>query len=258
MNIKVRALSCKGPVRENNQDMVCVAGNMLRDGSICLNTDIGEFFYLLIADGMGGQEGGERASAYLLEHLRDCFTMGDFSEEDFPGDFRRSIGYVSSKLNAMATYEGQEQPMGTTLTGVVWFAGRVWLVNVGDSRTCLYRDGMLERLSTDQENEAGLLTSCVGAGLAEPTVVVEDITEIVDEDDILLICSDGLSSVVPDEEMEYFLTISSRPEESLADRAEVNGTTDNVSVIVARLGDGEFGDGDDDEPDDDGRWDWAA
>lgn len=256
MKLSVDALSVTGQVRDNNEDLLSIAGRMLRDKALQVtDEEVGEYWYAFVADGMGGHERGEEASSALLEHLRDCFTMGDFSEEDFEADFIRSVEYVSARLNARSAYLELDRPMGTTLCGIVWIYGKAYLVNAGDSRTYRWRDGILEQLSEDQEDSGGLLTNCVGGGLAG-TPVVKDITADIAEDDVLVICSDGISGYVPDEEIEYYLTVSGRPAEDLCDRAEVNGGTDNASVAVIRVGGGEFGDGD--GPDDDGRWDWAA
>lgn len=253
MILSFDALSVKGPVREKNEDMLSVAGRMLRDGALrVLDEESGDYWYAFVADGMGGHEEGEGASRELLEHLRDCFTMGDFSEESFAADFIRSVEYVSAKLNVRQACPGKEKIMGTTLCGIVWFYGKTYLVNAGDSRLYRYRDGMLEQLSEDQENAEGLLTNCVGAGLAG-TPVVKDITGEVKEDDIVIICSDGISGAVDADEMEYFLTVSADPAADLCDRAEVNGGADNASIVLIKVGGGEFGDGD--GPDDDGRWD---
>lgn len=256
MLVSIDAISVKGPVRENNEDMLSIAGRMLRDKALKVtDEEAGGYWYAFVADGMGGHEGGEQASSDLLEHIRDCFTMGDFSEEDFEADFISSVEYVSAKLNARSACLGYERPMGTTLCGIVLIYGRVFLVNAGDSRMYRWRDGMLEQLSEDQKDGNGLLLNCVGGGLTG-TPVVRDITGQVQDDDVIMICSDGVYGSVPDDEMEYFLTVSGNPAEELCDRAEINGGTDNASVALIRVGGGEFGDSD--GPDDDGRWDWAA
>lgn len=255
MKLSVDALSVKGPVRDKNEDMLSIAGRMLRDSGFRGEDETGDFWYAFVADGMGGHADGEEASRELLWHLRDCFTMGDFSEDGFEEDFIRAVEYVSAGLNARSSYSGLEKPMGTTLCGIVWIFGRCYLVNAGDSRLYRYRDGMLEQLSEDQKDAGGYLLNCVGAGMAG-TPVVKDITDEVTDDDIIIICSDGVSGYVGPDELEYFLTVSCCPAEDICDRAEINGGTDNSSIALIRVGGGDFGDGD--APDDDGRWDWYA
>lgn len=253
MKLSVDALSVTGPVRENNEDLLSIAGRMLRDKALLLtDEDAGDYWYAFVADGMGGHERGDSASAELLEHLRDCFTMGDFSEEDFEVDFIRAVEYISARLNAHSAYLGLGKPMGTTLCGIVWYYGKAYMVNAGDSRIYCWHDGLLEQLSEDQEDSCGLLTNCVGGNLAG-TPAVREITGEIGEDDMLVICSDGISDFVPADEIEYYLTISGNPAADICDRAVVNGGTDNASVAVIRIGGGVFGDGD--VPDDDGRFD---
>ena len=130
--------------------------------------------------------------------------------------------------------------------------GHIYLIGAGDSRVYLYRDGFLTQLSTDHEDMQGLLTNCIGAGV-EPIVDVKDITSKVTDDDMIVICSDGLTDMVSDDEIEYILTSSPDPLEDLYDRACVNGGADNVSIILAKIG-SDFGCGQD-GPDDDGRYD---
>lgn len=255
MILNVNAISDRGTTRDDNEDLVTLGGIMLRDGKF---TEEVEFtgvpaYYLLLADGMGGHEKGEQASSMTLEHLRDCFSMGDIEVGTFADDITRSVRYISNKINAIAGYEKQEHPMGCTLTGVVWLKGRVWIVNAGDSRTYLCRDGVIKQLTVDEENENGFLTNCVGGG-CDTALAVTEITKDLQDGDIILICSDGLGDVVNDDYLEHFLMNSAFPAEELAEWAMENGSTDNVSVIAARVGGGEFGDSDD-CPDDDGRFD---
>jgi len=256
MKLSVDALSVTGPVRKNNEDLLSIAGRMLRDKALLvIDEDAGDYWYAFVADGMGGHDRGEVASAELLEHLRDCFTMRDFSEEYFEDDFIRAVEFISARLNAHSAYLGLEKPMGTTLCGIVWFYGKTYVVNVGDSRIFRWRDGLLEQLFEDQEDNCGLLTNCVGGNLVG-TPEIREITDELREDDILVICSDGISDFVPADEIEYYLSISCNPAADICDRAAVNGGTDNASVAVIRIGGGVFNDGD--GPDDDGRFDaWS-
>lgn len=252
----IDAVSVKGPVRDNNEDMLSIDGRLLRDDALQVtDEEMGEYGYAFVADGMGGHDKGEEASQALLEHLRDCFTMGDFSREDFEGDFIRSVEYVSARLNARSDALGLGRAMGTTLCGMVWIYGKTYLINAGDSRAYRWRDGMLKQLTEDQADEDGYLINCVGAGMTG-TPVLQDITNEVDEDDILIVCSDGVYGAVPEEEMEYYLTVSPTPAADICDRAETNGGSDNASIALIRIGGGGFGD--DDAPDDDGRFDWFA
>lgn len=94
----------------------------------------------------------------------------------------------------------------------------------------LFRDGLVERL-------AGSM----------------NIAELVEWDDILLICSESFANVMSPDEIEYYLCSSSHPADDLYERACVNGGPEDMSVIAVKIGGSAFGD--DDAPDDDGRWD---
>lgn len=136
---------------------------------------------------------------------------------------------------------GPERAMDSTLCGIIWTYGRTYMVNVGDSRLYRWRDGMLEQMSTDCK---------------DGSPAIRDITAELAEDDIVVICSDGVYGAVPDEEIEYFLTVSAAPARDLCDRSEVNCGTGNASVALIKIGGGDFGCID--KPDDDGRWDCYA
>lgn len=116
-----------------------------------------------------------------------------------------------------------------------------FLVNAGYSRTYLFRDGIVEQLNV---GEVGL----------DSSLAFTEITDRLQDGDIILICSDSLADVVNDDYLEYFLINSVSPAEDLAEWARENGVTDNISVIAALVGGGEFGHSDD-FPDDDGRFD---
>lgn len=190
---------------------------------------------------------------------RDLVTLGEillrdatFSEEvEFTGDPAYCLliadGTGVLEKDGQAGFMTLEHLCGCTPTGAVWLEDRVWLVDAGDSRTYLFRDGIVEELTVAEEN----LTNCVGGDTA---LAATELTGKLQEGDILLICSAGLADVVNDDYLEYFLMNSASPAEELAEWALENGSTDNISVIAARVGGGEFGESDE-FPDDDGRFD---
>ena len=203
IQLQIQALSQVGLVRDNNEDMVSLGGILLRDDAMSLPTitlDEESQFYLLVADGMGGHEHGERASQGLLEHFDHCFKEGLIKADTLEDDLRFYVKMFNDELNQQAKEEGQVRPMGCTLTGIVWSQGKVYLLNAGDSRTYRYRDGILRQLTQDETmrgltgnpTESKALLNCIGGG-AEGNLTVEDLTERLHEGDILLLCSDGLT-----------------------------------------------------------------
>lgn len=242
--LEIEGLSKVGMVRTNNEDMVSLGGVLLRDDALSfpIQFDDEGQFYLLLSDGMGGHEFGERASQGVLEHLGQCFKDGLFRPESIEDDLRFQVKAFSDQLNRQAAEEGQQKPMGCTLTGVVWSQGKVYLINAGDSRTYRFRNGIL-RLLTQDETMRGItgnpyasksLVNCIGAG-STGRLHVTDITERLSEGDTLLICSDGLTDMVPDEDIEKLLATSEAPTDDLYAEACNNGGVDNVSIIIAQI-----------------------
>ena len=245
MQLEIQALSKVGLVRDNNEDMVSLGGILLRDDTMSLppiHLNEESQFYLLVADGMGGHEYGERASQGLLEHLDQCFKEGLLKADTFEDDLRFQVKSFSDELNRQAREEGQLRPMGCTLTGVVWSHGKAYLLNAGDSRTYRYRDGILRQLTQDEtlrgltgdSNESKALLNCIG-GSAEGELTVVDFTERLYANDTLLICSDGLTDMLSEEEIEQILSESAQPVDDLYEAACKKGGSDNVSIILAKL-----------------------
>ena len=242
--LEIEAISDKGLLRDNNEDMVSVSGVLLRDDNMALPVEFGDnsCFYLLLADGMGGHEHGERASQMVLEHLKFFFSNNDFNEKDFEKEICDSVLAFSYSMNLQSVKEGQIRPMGCTLTGVVWMKGKTYVLNVGDSRTYRFRNGILRQLTTDETerglsgnpNDSKYLVNCIGGG-CNGTLTLIDITDRLRVGDQLLICSDGLTDMATDEEIESVLSQSQQCATDLYDLACRNGGADNISVICAKM-----------------------
>ena len=242
MRLSIQAVCHKGLVRDGNEDAVSVGGLFLRDDSVALDVDTPDegFFYLLVSDGMGGHEAGEEASEFALAEIKEQLALHQIRPDSFEDDIREAVHYITYKLNGFAAERGQTHPMGCTLTGVIWHYGRTWLVNAGDSRTYRLRGGLLRQLTVD-ETERGLtgdpsadkrLLNCIGGG-ADGRLTVEDIAAKILPGDTLLICSDGLSDMVPDEEIEQALTEGASATDLLRMACEAGGA-DNISIIIAK------------------------
>ncbi|MBR4821762.1 MAG: serine/threonine-protein phosphatase [Bacteroidales bacterium] len=243
MKLSIDALCQKGLVRENNEDALAVGGLFLRDDATSLNVETSPdgFFYLLVSDGMGGHENGEEASEFTLNEIKEQFSLYQINPDRFEDDIREAAHYISYKLNSLAADRQQLHPMGCTLTGVVWHYGKVWLINAGDSRTYRFRGGMLRQLSTD-DTERGItgdpeaskyLLNCLGGG-CDGRLDVEDLDGKLIEGDILLICSDGLCDMVPDEQIEAALSEGASAADLYRMACE-GGGVDNTSIILAKI-----------------------
>ena len=243
MKIEIDALCHKGLVRENNEDALSVSGFVVRDNTASLSVDTTDdgSFYLLVADGMGGHEDGEVASMFTFEVIKERFNQHLISNENFADDMRVTTRDIAMRLNRMATEKGQQLPMGCTLTGVIWHYGHAWLINAGDSRTYRLRNGILRQLTTDETergitgdpNASKLLLNCLGGG-CEGHLAVTSLDGKLLEDDILLICSDGLCDMATDDQIESAI-VEGATAADLYRLACEGGGVDNVSVILAKL-----------------------
>lgn len=243
MRLGIQAICDRGLLRDRNEDALSVNGLFLRDDAVELSVDIPEegFFYLLVSDGMGGHEKGEEASRFALEEMEEQFAFHHIRPDSFEDDVREAARYINFKLNRAAAEAGQQRPMGCTLTGVVWHYGRTWLVNAGDSRTYRFREGMLRQLTTD-ETERGitgnpdaskLLLNCLGGG-TEGHLAVNSLDGKLLEGDVLLVCSDGLCDMVPDETIETALADGAGAEDLLRMACDAGGV-DNISIILVKI-----------------------
>ncbi len=243
MRLSIQAICHKGLVRDNNEDALSLGGYFLRDDSAQLTVSTPEdgFFYLLVSDGMGGHERGEEASEYTLTQLQERFLAHEITKERFEEDLREAVSAISRTLNERAYAQGQERPMGCTLTGVVWHYGKTWLINAGDSRTYRFRDGILRQLTTD-ETERGisgdpdaskLLLNCIGGG-CEGRLRIADLDGKLLPGDQLLVCSDGLADMVSDDDLEQALAAGASATD-LFHMACDGGGADNISIILAAV-----------------------
>lgn len=203
----------------------------------------------LVADGMGGYEAGEVASAAAIGAFgnlvgRPCLDIADFRE-----------AYKTAGENVMAVGSGGRRSAGTTLTGVAVSQNHgapYWLVvNVGDSRTYRFAGGQLEQISVDhslvQEMiDAGELSVAEAAAHQSRNVVTRALgAGIVSEADFwmipaaagdrMLICSDGLTGELADAQIERVLAESATPQraaQALVDAANAHGGRDNITVVI--------------------------
>lgn len=260
-------LTHPGLVRRTNADHFLVASlhRTLHVHSTSLGTDLGpqetesRGFLLLVADGVGGlsgaAEGSARAVSSVAQHLLHatelCSEMATTNEGAAVATLRDAVLVAHRALLAMTEEEGRDS--ASTLTMFASFWPRAFVVHVGDSRAYRYRDGVLERLTTDQTFaqmmvQAGALTStgaetshlkhvlwsALGSQEAVPEVLVTDVTRR----GVILLCTDGLTTHVSDDEIREHLARCTSAESccrSLVDLALARGGKDNVTVVVARV-----------------------
>ncbi|HUR73924.1 MAG TPA: PP2C family serine/threonine-protein phosphatase [Sporichthya sp.] len=204
---------------------------------------------LAVADGMGGHAAGEVASSVALATL--ATLEDDVPSTELLDALATAVNQANDAINDMVEKHPQLDGMGTTLTAMLWSGRRLGLVHVGDSRAYLLRDGVLLQITHDhtfvqQLQDEGRITAAEaavhpqrslllraldGRSNPEPDLSVRE----VHLGDRYLLCSDGLSGVVPDAELQGALTGTTLDEaaEALIQLALRGGGPDNITCIVA-------------------------
>lgn len=236
-----------GLVRQNNED--------------CVRTDDNLGIYLL-ADGIGGHNAGEVASSLAVETAY-AVLRSNIAHTEVGGYFELMVYAMHTahwEINTRALNNVTYMKMGTTLVIVVLRDGKAYIVNAGDSRCYLFQRAfgpdfgrnILKRLTHDHtvgdhllacgisigdipKKQFHTLTQSIGCG--DPPYPDFNIVE-VKRGDVLLICSDGLTDMLTDVEIEAILEDEDASLDTLAarlvDAANANGGRDNVSVVLVQ------------------------
>jgi serine/threonine protein phosphatase PrpC len=209
-----------------------------------------------VADGMGGAKAGEVASAVAVEAVEAWRESAEPAE----AQLAEIVRDANRRIYDLAVADESRRGMGTTLTLAKVHGDEVSLAHVGDSRAYRLRDGELTQLTRDHSlvaelERSGQITpeaaehhpqrSIITRALGpEPDVEVDTYTLAGRDGDVFLICSDGLTSMISDEEVTSILRSSGSLDEAadaLVRAANQSGGKDNITVILFRLGEGEPG-----------------
>jgi len=244
MNFEYFSLTDTGMVRENNED------------SVLLDT---ENHIVILADGMGGYNAGEVASAMATTYVKTELGrwLAEGGHEANPRELRRAMEIcidnanrsIFNAANAEAHYAG----MGTTLVMGVFQKTRAMIGHVGDSRCYRLREGQFVQLTRDhsllqEQIDAGLISpeqaqfathrNLVTRALGVEDTVLLEVNEFrIEEGDLYLFCSDGLNDMMSDERIAAVLVTAGTLEEkghALVNAANDCGGRDNISVILAQ------------------------
>ena len=240
--MRILAKSDIGKLRDMNQDSYYVSD---------LEKDDIKLF--ILADGMGGYKGGEIASSLAIASTRN-FIINNFknTKKDRASILRmleEAIEYANMIVYEKSMEDEDLQDMGTTLDVCLIYNNKVFVGHVGDSRVYRIRKNIIRKLTTDHsyveklvkegtitKEEAynhpkkNMLMKALGCNsLVEPDVFCKGFLK----DDILLMCSDGLTNMLRDNEI-YNLLLNNpeRPEIALIDNANNLGGHDNITVII--------------------------
>ena len=263
-------LTDPGKIRETNEDQFLIAvlvkalrieGTSLPQPKVQHSSDQSHLF--VVADGMGGHAGGEKASALAIDSV-ESFMLETFKwfaqckgeeQDQVLADFQSALGHANARVLA----EGAERPelhgMGTTLTLAYSLNDELFVAHVGDSRCYLCRQGIIYRLTRDHtlveemvrrgalsaedanhHHWRHVITNAVGAN--SPQVKVEVHKVRLEPGDQVLLCSDGLTNMVSDEEINHILQTEAEPEvacRQLVTRTNEAGGKDNITAVVAQF-----------------------
>lgn len=236
----------RGKIRQHNEDN---GGVFLNENGQCL---------AIVADGMGGHRAGDVASEMALHHLQQQWEIGmnlntaDEAEEWLKENVEKTNQILFEHSKAVSECEG----MGTTLVAAICTERFVSIVNVGDSRCYILNENGFQQLTNDhslvnelvrsgqiskEDAEHHPMKNVVLRALGtEETVNMDVKTIIFEEDDKLLLCSDGLSNKVTETEMSDIL----RSDQSLTEKATElvelannHGGEDNITLVIVEYSD---------------------
>ena len=244
--LQITASSNVGLVRTNNEDMILVRNKYIRDEDYSTGIDMSvcDRLAVCVADGMGGYEAGEVASQEVLSSLH--FFLSDMpeklSDEEFNDAIVDWLNSINNVINSKGKNDDAYHNMGTTLVGLLFYEGRVYWINCGDSRIYRFRNGTLEQLSTDHsfaalygdQGHTNAITNCIGAGCTTTFIDMQEITGDILVDDVFLICSDGMTDMVDDCHIERLLDIDCNASQ-LCHAAIDAGGYDNCSSCVVKI-----------------------
>lgn len=238
--MKIFAVTDVGMVRSTNQDYIYA--NELKIGK--LNN------LFIVADGMGGHASGDLASSTAVDSMISFINAT--TETDPIRALQCSIEAANKKVSELASSDSELEGMGTTIVAATIYGEQMYLANVGDSRLYiindeieqitkdhslvdeLVRSGVISKEEARFHPKKNIITRAVGAG---EDLMVDLFQVSLRPDDIILMCSDGLTNMLEDEDI--FLIIKQQRDvagmvERLVSAANENGGTDNISVLIIK------------------------
>lgn len=239
--MRVFAKTDIGKMRNMNQDCIYVSSE---EDSIKL---------YILADGMGGYNGGEIASNLAVEsvknYVKNYFASIQLDRDSILQFLKEAMEYANRMVYQKSREEESLEEMGTTLEICLIYGNKVFIAHIGDSRVYRVRKNFIRRLTTDHSYveklvkdgtitreqaythpKKNMLIQALGCGLEiQPEIMVKGFLK----EDVLVICSDGLTNMVSENEIYGILrTDIEKANEVLVSRANENGGLDNISVII--------------------------
>ncbi|MGN0466928.1 MAG: Stp1/IreP family PP2C-type Ser/Thr phosphatase [Lachnospiraceae bacterium] len=202
----------------------------------------------IVADGMGGHRAGDKASSFAVNRFVELVKENENEDSFFI--MKEVIKQVNKELIELAASEEEFHGMGTTFVAATVDEEEVSVVNIGDSRLYLYsenlrqitldhslveellRAGQIEKSRAKNHPQKNIITKALGASLSMEPDFFKVEWKIGDK---VLLCSDGLSNMVDDDEIEEILAVNSEEEKivtQLVDQANYYGGLDNIATVI--------------------------
>ena len=213
--------------------------------------DLGVF---AVADGIGGSAAGEIASGIFVETARDVFERGFYSDTETSTQIQEVFRQANERILLNTEEYPDHRGMGCTAELIAFRGGRFFIGHIGDSRTYLFRDGELRRITRDHslvqdQLEKGLITPedakkhrlrniVLRAVGIYPSVELDLINGRIAPGDITLLCSDGLTDMVDEDLIREILASAlglTDKVEQLVESAKTAGGNDNITVVLCEV-----------------------
>lgn len=236
---RIEGTSHVGKVRKDNQD------------SFQYHTLSNEAAFAVVCDGMGGPGGGSLASRMAVETICAVIQEGyrpDMDSEALEKVLVLACETANAEIYRRSRREPELEGMGTTVVLIFLVPGQAHILHVGDSRAYLYREGRLTQITNDHSMvqqlvdcgeispedarlhpQKNIITRAVGV---DGFLTCDCDTLTTREDDIFLLCTDGLTNMVPDETIASLITRHKRSDKLVRAALEAGGN-DNVTVVLA-------------------------
>ena len=214
-----------------------------------------EIQLFIVADGMGGYKGGEIASSMAINSAKN-YILSNFEKSKIDKETLLSLVKSSSQYANMVVYEKAQKDedlrnMGTTLDVCLIYQNKAFISHIGDSRIYRIRKEFMRKLTKDhsyvqQLVDEGKITKEEGMNHPKKNMLIKALgcTEFIEPDsmikgfikgDIILMCTDGLTNMVSEQEIFNILkNNSSEPSKILIEKANKNGGLDNITAIVIK------------------------
>ncbi|NMB27618.1 MAG: Stp1/IreP family PP2C-type Ser/Thr phosphatase [Tissierellia bacterium] len=234
-----------GKIRDNNQDAYYISPK-------------GDYSLFIIADGMGGHKAGEIASKMAIDiisnSLKSLLTDLTVEDKDIEDRIKNSIYEANDKIYKKSIEDEKFSGMGTTVTLAYVIDEKIFIGHAGDSRAYLFKNGILSQLTKDHslveelirngsisKEEAkhhpqrNIITRAVGTS---KEIKADLVVEPKSKDDILLLCTDGLTNMLDDDEIRDSLLINKDIQkacEELVRLSNDKGGFDNITILAVKF-----------------------